>query len=63
MEIKVLTVYQYRRYLDNIIEVERLFNGKPNKEDSGDEETEEERMTTEDLLQLCRENKIRVPHE
>lgn len=62
-DIKAMTVYQYRSYLENIIEVERLFNGKPTKEEGGDEETDEEKLSVEDLLQLCRENKIRVPHE
>jgi len=60
-EIKVMTVYQYRSYLENIIDVERLLNGKPAKEDGGETETEEEKTTVEDLLQICRENKIRVP--
>lgn len=62
-DIRAMTVYQYRSYLEHIIEVERLFNGRPTKEEGGDEETEEEKLSAEDLLQLCRENKIRVPHE
>lgn len=57
-----MTVYQYRSYLENIIEVERLFNGKQNKEEVEEEETEEGKIAVSDLLQICRENKIRVPH-
>lgn len=61
MDIKELTVYQYRSYLDNIVEVEKLFNGKP-ATDGNSGETEEEKTAVEDLLQICKEHKIRTPY-
>lgn len=60
--IKALTVYQYRSYLDSIAEVAGLLDGRPNKNEVTDEETHQEKLLTEDLLQICRENKIRIPN-
>lgn len=62
-EIKALTVYQYRSYLENIIEIEKLFSGQTRDEgrETRDEEETEEELSVDELLQICRKNKVRIP--
>lgn len=61
-EIKTLTVYQYRSYLENILEIEKLFSGQAtNKGDSEDEEEAGEELSVDELLQICRKHEIRIP--